>query len=271
MAKAKEIIVPPLKWAGGKRWLLHQYGDLFPRKFNRFIEPFLGGAAAFFALRPKRAILSDVNPELINFYEIVRDEPSDLQSLMELYQRKHSKEFYYEMRSRRCRTRLTRAAKFLYLNRTCWNGLYRVNKKGQFNVPIGTKSTVVLDTDDFNAVSALLQNVELLTIDFEDAVNIAAEDDLLYVDPPYTTKHNFNGFVKYNQNIFSWEDQERLALAVKRAHRRGANIVLSNADHADVRALYADVFSLISITRANVIASKSQYRGKTSEMVATNV
>jgi DNA adenine methylase len=263
-------VVPFLKWAGGKRWLASSFRHLFPQIPGRHIEPFAGSAAMFFALQPEKAIIADMNGKLIETYVAIRDEVDEFQRYFESFARHHSKELYYQTRKQRFRSPAKRAAQFVYLNRVCFNGIYRENLKGEFNVPLGSKTSAILDSDNFEAVSALLQCAEFLTSDFENVVNRAEEGDLLYVDPPYTTKHNFNGFVKYNQNIFSWEDQERLALAIKRAHHRGANIIVSNADHADVRALYADLFSVRSVTRMNIIASKSQYRRETTEMVATN-
>ena len=266
-----DIIVPPLKWAGGKRWLVSNYPDLFPKKFNRYFEPFLGGAATFFHLRPQNAVLSDVNPDLINFYRVLRDEPEELAQRMKVLHRQHSKEFYYEMRARQTRTDLTRAAQFLYLNRTCWNGLYRVNLKGQFNVPIGTKSTVVLATDDFVAASEVLKNAALNACDFADTIDQAEEGDFVFADPPYTVKHNMNGFVKYNEKLFSWEDQGRLARAVKMAVRRGASICVSNADHETVRDLYADVGVLHILERQSVLAGTKEHRDSVTEILIANI
>lgn len=266
-----EILVPFLKWAGGKRWLANSCRNLFPEITGRHIEPFAGSAAMFFALQTDSAIIADINDKLIETYIVIRDDVDKFIRHFRWFARNHSEEFYYKTRQQQFRSATKRAAQFVYLNRVCFNGIYRENLKGEFNVPLGSKTSVTLGTDDFRAVSALLQRAELLTSDFEYVVDMAGEGDLLYVDPPYTTKHNYNGFVKYNQNIFSWEDQARLASSVKRAHHRGAQIIVSNADHTDVRALYADQFSIRSIERINVIASKSRYRGTTTEMVATNV
>ncbi len=264
-------IVPFLKWAGGKRWLASNWRELFPSVPGRYIEPFAGSAAVFFSLQPKAAILSDANVRLIEAYKVVRDDVASFERHLKFFARHHSKELYYATRQKKFRSCSKRAAQFVYLNRVCFNGIYRENLKGEFNVPLGSKTAVILDTDDFPGVSGRLQNVKLVESDFEPIVDMACDGDFLYVDPPYTTKHNFNGFVKYNQKIFSWDDQERLAEAVKRAHLRGASVIVSNADHPDVRKIYSDVFSLRSVTRSNVIASKSQYRGEITEMVAGNV
>ena len=265
-----ETIVPFLKWAGGKRWLVSSRPDFFPAVTGRHIEPFAGSAALFFALSPKSALLSDLNERLIETYVMIRDSVDEFEVKFKFFASQHSKDFYYSIRQKKFATACERAAQFLYLNRVCFNGIYRENLKGEFNVPIGSKKTAILDTDNFQAVSELLKGAELVSQDFERVVESSQADDLLYVDPPYTTSHNMNGFVKYNQNIFSWEDQERLANAVRRAHFRGVSIVVSNADQPDVRALYSDFLSLYSVSRTNVIASKSKYRREITEMVASN-
>ncbi|CAN5117933.1 hypothetical protein BH09PSE3_BH09PSE3_20120 [soil metagenome] len=214
---------PFLKWAGGKRWLFNsQFVEHLPN-YKRYLEPFLGGAAGFFRLNPTSAVLSDVNPELINLYTQVRDHPLCIQAGMADLHGRHSAELFYEMRADIPTSPLDQAIRMLYLNRTCWNGLYRLNLSGKFNVPIGTKDQVVLDTDDFNQASARLKNASLLNADFEIVMNMAGEDDLVFVDPPYTVKHNMNGFVKYNESIFTWADQVRLRDAAARAAKRGAS------------------------------------------------
>src|SRR5687767_14662404 len=146
---------PFLKWAGGKRWLIERFPDFFAVKHTRYIEPFLGSGAVFFRTRPNRALLSDRNHNLIETYEALRDEPDVVRQLLCRHDRQHSVEHYYKVRDQRLRSRAARAAQLIYLNRTCWNGLYRVNRQGRFNVPIGTKTRVVLETDNFKEVAAL--------------------------------------------------------------------------------------------------------------------
>lgn len=265
------IILPFLKWAGGKRWLAKNERRFFPTKFNRYIEPFVGSAAVFFSLAPKKAVLSDLNGRLINTYEEVRDRPDLVLRYLRGFAAKHSTTEYYRQRSISPRSKSKAAAQFIYLNRVCFNGIYRVNLKGEFNVPIGTKTSVLLDTDDFFATSQALAGTILRSGDFEKTVDDAKRDDFLYIDPPYTTKHNLNGFVKYNEHIFRWDDQIRLAAAVRRAHQRGVKIVVSNAFHASVKRLYAEFLDLHEVQRPNVIASQSNKRGITSELIATNV
>lgn len=265
MTEDREL-TPPLKWAGGKRWFANNYSHLLPARFENYIEPFVGSAALFFSVRPQRAILADVNPELINLYSVIRSAPNELERKLKVHQRSHSKDYFYKMRASSPRTELGRAARFLYLNRTCWNGLYRVNTQGKFNVPIGTKTSVIMDTDNFVGVSDALKNTVLKCSDFEGVIDGALQGDFVFVDPPYTVAHNFNGFVKYNEVLFSWADQERLKAAVVRAVARGAQVLVTNAAHDSVRKLYSE-FEQIPITRSGVIAGKSSARGKFEEIV----
>lgn len=266
---AKISIIPPLKWAGGKRWLFQIYENELPPETTRYIEPFFGGGAAFFAFRPKAAILSDINEELMNLYKCLKSNPKELFRALTLHHKKHSSEHYYKLRSKVFGNDVDRAARTLYLNRTCWNGLYRVNRKGEFNVPIGTKTRVIYDTDDFEALAARLKDAELNICDFEESIEKAGAGDFVFADPPYTVKHNFNGFLKYNEKIFSWEDQVRLSKALLAAKMRGADIFLTNADHVSIRNLYKHEFEITRIHRASVIAGDSSSRGKITELVIT--
>lgn len=266
-----EICLPFLKWAGGKRWLIQGYSELLPQPSGKYIEPFLGSGAVFFHLNPKAAILSDVNAELINTFRCVRDDWARVYSYLQDHAKLHSDEYYYSVRSMIPENEFRRAAKFIYLNRTCWNGLYRVNKKGVFNVPRGSKNSVVLSTDDFELVSRRLEGATISCADFEESVDQAEDGDLLFVDPPYTVMHNNNGFVKYNENIFSWDDQVRLKDSLARASIRGAKIILTNADHDSVKNLYSESgFDLVPLSRNSVISGVSTGRGKSSELIITN-
>jgi DNA adenine methylase len=258
-----------LKWAGGKRWLIKKADHFLPKvdDYNRYCEPFLGGGSIFFHVEPKTSLLSDVNHQLINTYVTVRDSWEELQKILTRYQKQHSKEFYYKIRASKPKTNLTKAAQFIYLNRTCWNGLYRVNKNGQFNVPIGTKTNVVLDSDNFEKVSLLLKQANIEVCDFEVTINRTEVGDFLFIDPPYTVKHNLNGFVKYNENIFSWQDQIRLQKSVRRAIDRGVNVLITNANHSSILELYNGFGEISLLKRASVIAGSSQARGIYSELL----
>ena len=260
---------PFLKWAGGKRWMTGL--ETLPKAdaFRRYLEPFLGGGAVFFKLQPTTAILSDLNGELINLYRAVRDEPEELRTLLEQHHRDHSREHYYAVRANMPLDTVKKAARTLYLNRTCWNGLYRVNRKGEFNVPIGTKTSVITESEDFTKISQTLKAAELRSCDFASTIEEAGKGDFLFVDPPYTMKHNMNGFIKYNENIFTWADQLRLRDAVTGAAKRGAAIMITNADHESLRELYARDFTYMSLSRSSVLSAKSSGRGPTTEAMFT--
>jgi len=261
---------PFLKWAGGKRWFISRYLETIPIHFDRYIEPFLGSGALFFALRPQRAILSDVNADLIATFSAIRNDWNGVTGLLRRYQQEHSKEFYYEMRSSQPRSGRARAAKFIYLNRTCWNGLYRVNRCGQFNVPIGTRQSVVLPTDNFAHISALLQGASLNTSDFEPVIRRAKTRDLIFADPPYVTLHSQNGFLKYNEKLFHWNDQIRLRDCLVEAKRKGVLVLATNADNPVVRGLYERDFTVRSVSRSSAIASSPKRRGPSTELVITS-
>lgn len=258
---------PFLKWAGGKRWLFTKEFVAALPPHTRYVEPFLGGAAGFFALKPEQALLSDVNGELINLYKVVRDSASELRATLSAHQRLHSEDHYYDVRSNSPSDPIEQAARTLYLNRTCWNGLYRLNKMGKFNVPIGTKTKIVLDTDDFDEASARLASAELSVCDFEETLNRTSEGDLVFIDPPYTVMHNMNGFVKYNENIFKWEDQIRLKDASRRAVDRGATVIITNADHPSLVTLYDGFGVHEQLKRRSVISGKVSGRAGVSELM----
>jgi DNA adenine methylase len=266
--RTNEIILPFLKWAGGKRWLNCHPEFQIPDFEGRYIEPFLGGGSVFFSLKPKAAILSDLNLELISAYRALKIEHRNVLRHLSRHAADHSFDHYYYVRDHfQPRSQAGKAARFLYLNRTCWNGLYRVNRLGKFNVPKGTKSAVLMDTDDFSSVAKSLQAAELVCSDFEAIVDRATSGDFIYADPPYTVHHNTNGFIKYNEILFSWEDQRRLRDSLLRAQTRGAKIMLSNADHTSIRQLYKGVGRSSKVSRASVISGDNSGRRTTSELL----
>lgn len=272
MSQQPETALPPfLKWAGGKRWLVHYYPHLFPKKFERYVEPFLGGGAVFFGLQPAKSVLTDANAKLIECYQQIRLHPKTFARLMARHQSAHlaDDQYYYKMRSKKFRKPITRAGQFLYLNRTCWNGLYRVNLDGIFNVPRGTKNTVVFADEDFEAYSDALKGARLASADYEKTLDGAGKGDFVFVDPPYTVKHNFNGFAKYNENIFSWADQERLRATLDRAAARGARMLLSNAHHESILELFSGLGKTHIVKRRSVIAGEPVYRSAVTEVAIT--
>ncbi|OGQ96953.1 MAG: hypothetical protein A2521_11860 [Deltaproteobacteria bacterium RIFOXYD12_FULL_57_12] len=262
---------PFLNWAGGKRWLVSNHAAILHAPCDRFVEPFLGSGAVYFHLEPKKALLSDANPRLIETFGAVRDEPGEVLELLKLHQRRHDSGYYYRVREQSLRKNATRAAQFIYLNRTCFNGLYRVNLDGRFNVPKGSKDAVLLPDDDFLAWSELLRGAQLRAGDFAESIEETGPGDLLYVDPPYTVKHNMNNFVKYNERIFSWADQVRLRDSLVAATKRGVRVILSNADHPSIRDLYpASDWAKITLGRHSRLAASSDHRKPTTELVISN-
>ncbi|MCG2723055.1 MAG: Dam family site-specific DNA-(adenine-N6)-methyltransferase [Thermodesulfovibrionales bacterium] len=264
-------IKPFLKWAGGKRWLVSKHDAIFPKEYKRYFEPFLGSGAIFFSLAPSRAYLSDVNANLIEVYTAVRDDWRAVWNRLLWHSRHHNKEHYYGTRASKPGTAASRAAKFIYLNRTCFNGLYRVNRKGIFNVPKGTKNSVIFPDDSFEKIANLLRSAQIVCSDFEESIDKTGIGDFIYIDPPYTVKHNMNNFIKYNELLFSWEDQERLATAATKASKRGALVLISNADSKYIKRLYSnDEWNHIVLSRHSIIASAACKRQTTTELAIAN-
>ncbi|MCU4180195.1 DNA adenine methylase [Bosea sp. BH3] len=257
---------PFLKWAGGKRWLARSFSWLFPASYDRYVEPFLGGGAIFFAQEPSNALLSDANEKLVATYNAIRDDWQSVLAHLEEYAHKHSDNFYYEARATPQIKSAAEAARFIYLNRTCWNGLYRVNLRGEFNVPRGTKDRVLMETDDFEWVSSALQKASITTKDFEATLAEAGHGDFVFLDPPYTVAHNNNGFLKYNENIFSWSDQERLKEAAAAAAGRGASVLVLNAHHSSIEQLYDGVGTMHIVNRHSVISGSAGHRRSVEEV-----
>lgn len=261
---------PFLKWPGGKRWLFDSGQFEVPLFSGQYVEPFVGGGAVFFNLKPRHALLGDTNGRLVELYQVIRDDWDALLARLRSHGRAHTNEYYYWMRQRQLRKPLTRAAQFLYLNRTCWNGLYRENGRGEFNVPIGSKTTVVFPDDDFPGWSKALVVADVVCQDFEVTIDSAVKGDFIFVDPPYTVRHDVNGFLKYNQSIFAWYDQVRLRNALGRAVSRGVRFAMTNANHSSVRDLYQGFGRKRELHRFSVIAASSECRGRATEMLVTN-
>lgn len=267
MSKTKSV-TPFLKWAGGKRWFVQRHADLLPKTFNRYIEPFLGGGSVFFYLQPKQSLLGDTNPDLIAAYSGIKQNWKGVVKSLQYHSRQHSDEHYYSIRDRCPKESIPRASRMIYLNRTCFNGIYRVNLRGEFNVPRGTKDSVLLDSDRFDQMAKLLEGADIRVADFEVLINDAQAGDFVFADPPYTVRHNFNGFVKYNEKLFSWQDQERLAKALIRAKKRGVHILSTNANHSSIRELYDGYgFKLITTSRFSSIAASSEHRKQFDELI----
>ena len=260
--------IPFLRWPGGKRWFVASYHHLVPSTYNRYIEPFLGGGSMVFHLRPTMAVLSDVNVDVVRVFDGVRQFPELVTEKLEVHHIAHCRDHYLAIRDSEPVDLASQAARIIYLNRTCFNGIYRLNRQGRFNVPMGSRSQVVFATDNFVEASKLLLGAEIRHSDFETVVDEASDGDLLFADPPYTVRHNTNGFVLYNENLFSWSDQIRLADALQRARARGVQILLTNAAHESVIDLYTDRgFSIRQISRFSPIAAQSDNRKQFEELV----
>lgn len=262
-------VQPFLKWAGGKRWLLRNEYVEFPLAYNRYIEAFVGSGSVFFTLSPKRGILSDTNSWLIDTYKAIKEDWKKVFAHLKVHALRHNSDYYYSIRNQKSRNIYTKAAKLIYLNRTCWNGLYRVNLKGEFNVPKGSKDRVLLESDNLELVSKKLKNIKLVDYDFEKVINMAREEDFLFIDPPYTVRHDNNGFVKYNKYLFSWDDQERLHESLVRAVSKGAKVMATNAHHPSILKLYKKKFKIVTLHRHSVISGKNSARSKCQEYLIT--
>lgn len=261
---------PFLKWAGGKSQLLQQYSPLLPTTWRTYFEPFLGGGAVFFHLQPRAAVLSDVNEELINAYTVVRDKVDELIAALKVH--RNERAYYYSVRAWRPETLgpVERAARLIFLNRTCFNGLYRVNKKGEFNVPFGRYlNPTICDVTGLRAASLALRGTEISAGDFEETLERAQGGDFLYLDPPYSPLSVTSSFTAYAEEGFGEEEQRRLASVYKRMDRRGAMLMLSNSASDLVRRLYTG-FRVVEVTAKRAINSKANGRGPIPEVVVLN-
>lgn len=264
-------MTPFLKWPGGKRWLVSKYPDIFPNEYGTYFEPFLGGGSVFFHLMPKQGVVSDTNRELINTYHIMAKNPALLRILLEEHQENHCVEYYYNIRNNIPSEASARAARFLYLNRTCFNGMYRVNKSGTFNVPIGTRNYFVYDVEMFEEYANILHNINIRTQDFVATIRNAGDGDLVFVDPPYATTNKQNCFIMYNEKLFSWRDQTRLLNALVKARARGAIIISTNVLHNQLQQMYQqNGFYTRTLNRFSSISGNAAGRGQLEELLITS-
>lgn len=261
---------PFLRWAGGKTWLIKFWDEIVrDMNFNSYIEPFLGGGAIYFSIFNKhKSILSDLNPELINAYNIVKNKPEELIEILLSYE--NTKESYYEIRGKKSDSDIEKAAIFIYLNQTSYNGLYRVNKKGEYNVPYGNRKKDI-NIEKIRNASVALKDTLLMDGDFTKTLEFVNKGDLVFLDPPYTVSHNSNGFIKYNRNLFSLDDQYRLSEYIDRVKEKGAYYILTNAAHETVKDIFNKGDKIYELERSSVIGGKNSNRGLISEYVFTNI
>jgi len=264
---------PFIKWAGGKWQLMSVFARHFPpmESVRRYYEPFLGGAAVFFHLQPEKAILSDSNHDLVELYQVVRDDFDSLAAA--LHTHTNTEQHFYRTRDEYRPEEMTpaqRAARFIYLNKTCYNGLYRVNSRGLFNVPFGRYSSPkICDIEGLHAAHLALQRADIVEADFEAAVKYAASKDFIYFDPPYQPISRTSSFTAYTASRFDEAEQSRLASVVRKLSERGCFVMLSNSNSPLIRELYAD-FAINEVLASRAINSKADGRGKIVELLIKN-
>ena len=270
---------PFLKWVGGKRQVLDQYKLLFPNEYENYYEPFLGGGAVFYHLLPNNAYLNDINKKLINTYRFVKKSIDDLVDLLRVIEMEylnldieHRKEYYYNKRdifNSNIRG-VEQAALFIFLNRTGFNGMYRENSKGMFNIPQGRyKNPKILDEENLRNVSESLQNVTLTSIGFTEALKSAEKGDFVYLDPPYYPLTQTSSFTSYSKDDFTEKDQMDLRNVYVELNARGCKIMLSNSSADFIKELYSD-FKQIEIKAKRSINSKAKKRGMIKELAIIN-
>lgn len=259
-----------MKWAGGKGQTLPELLSRMPSQFGRYFEPFLGGGALFFASSPGEAFLSDRNPLLINAYAVVRDHVGEL--VQSLSRHSPDKEHYYVMRRADpgSLSGVERASWFIYLNRTCYNGLWRVNSRGRFNVPFGRyKSPRIVDEENLIRGSRALRATTIAYADFEEALERAEEGDFVYLDPPYHPVSETAGFTTYVEGGFDLSEQARLAGVFRKLSDAGVLAMLSNSDTEEVRRLYSG-FRIETVQAKRPINCRGDRRGAISELIVRN-
>lgn len=265
---------PFLKWAGGKAKLCPEFEKrgLFPAKFETYHEPFVGAGAVFFHLRPAKAVLTDMNEELIATYIAIRDDVEALIEALSAMKRRHSESYFKEVRKQRPSdlSSIERAARMIYLNRTCFNGLYRVNAKGEFNVPFGRYDNPrIVDAVNLRRVAAALKTTTVEVADFRKVATRAKKGDFVYFDPPYVPLSATSSFTSYTKDAFDGAAQERLATLFEKLTAKGVKALLSNSDTPSVRERYSK-FHIESLLVARPINSKADGRGNVGEVVVAN-
>jgi DNA adenine methylase len=272
---------PFLKWVGGKQQLLTQFDNFFPQSIERYFEPFVGGGAVFFHLMTIGRLsgpvfLFDKNEELVNAYRTVRDNVGELIAELATHQERHSKEHYYETRNRDRQgvpmSDVARAARTIYLNKTCYNGLYRVNTSGQFNVPMGSyKNPQVLNENVLRDASAALQSASIEARDFREVIDMAQAGDFFYFDPPYDPLSKTASFTGYTANDFQDGDQRDLAEVFRQLTEKGCLCMLSNSSTPFIRELYQGFrITMKTVQARRAVNSKGNGRGAIEEVVVRN-
>lgn len=273
--KIYEVPRPFIKWVGGKRQLLPQLSEHFPTKFNKYIEPFAGGAAVFFYLLPHEAVLIDNNPELINSYQVIKHKVEEL--IESLRQHNNDKEYFYEVRAwdRNLETfrnldKVERASRTIFLNRTCYNGLFRVNKKNQFNTPFGRyKNPKICDEFNLRAVSIALTNTKIQLGDFGLCVKNASAGDFVYMDSPYHPVSDTANFTSYTKDDFGISEQKRLHEVCHQLDKKGCKVLLSNSYTPFILDLYKN-YTIHTVQANRAVNCDPAKRGKILEVLIAN-
>ena len=262
---------PFLKWAGGKGRLLGKLNKFFPKNYNRYFEPFIGGGAIFFHLNPEKAIINDLNEELVNLYKIIKDIPEELMEELDKLQNKVSdKDFFLKMRSKKPKKELEQAVRMVFLNRTCYNGMYRVNSKGEFNVPFGDMGNPKLyEKKNILACSHTLKKTIVLNEDYKKLNRRIRENDFVYLDPPYVPLSETAHFTSYTSEKFGEEQQLELLKFCEKIDKKGGLFMLSNSYNEFTEKLYRK-FNINTIKAARSVAAKSESRAEIKEIVVTN-
>jgi DNA adenine methylase len=270
---------PFVKWAGGKRQIIDKLKEYVPDEYDTYYEPFIGGGALLFELSPKKAVINDLNEELMNVYNCLCNEEKfkKMCNLLNHYEAEHSEEFYYEIRNKdknkNAYNRLsdyTKAARTIYLNKACFNGLYRVNSKNEFNVPFGKKTKInTYEGSNLITVSNYLtmNDIKIQSVDFEESLKTAKKGDFVYIDPPYDS--DTSTFNNYTEDGFGKEEQRRLAQVYKDLDKRGVYVMLSNHNTTLINELYKDYHIHIIEAKRNINANGKK-RGKVEEVIITN-
>jgi DNA adenine methylase len=274
------MLKPFLKWTGGKRQLLPVIKEFIPKQFDTYYEPFVGAGAVLFSMQPQKAIINDVNSELINCYHAIAKQPEELIALCQKHKESNSQDYYYKMRSLdRCDdfnklSAVERAARIIYLNKTCFNGLFRVNSKGQFNVPFGSyQNPTIAEEEAIKTVSKYLNkaDVSIEIGDFEDTVSTCNQGDFIYFDPPYHPLSDTSSFTGYSADGFTQLDQVRLRDICNNLVDRGCQVLISNSDTEFIRSLYSNSrYEIIEVKASRAINSVASKRGKINELLIRN-
>lgn len=272
---------PFVKWVGGKRQLLKQFKELglYPPEYfdpikSTYHEPFVGGGAVFLDLLPKKAVLSDLNPELITTYKVIKKDVNKLIKLLKIY--KYNRKFYSTIRSKKVEnlSDVQIAARFIYLNRTGFNGLYRVNKKGEFNVPFGKyENPLICDAKNLRRISKALKNVKIYNEDYKKVLTRAKKGDFVYFDPPYYPVNKTSNFTNYTAKEFLEKEQEELRDTFVKLHKRGCFVMLSNSDTPFINKLYSNINKKVKVHKVLAgrnVNSDAKKRGKVKEVLVTN-